>query len=120
MVFYAYIMYVERPVPVILHNGLNVQYTTFFLYESSTFFIIFTFSDFGGPWAALGGHELWPGYLGHGQGAPELIMSYKYLTYLVERRNSPVNLPYILYKPCYTISDGTHLHGPNRRDLAEK
>ena len=53
MVFYAYIKYVERPVPVILHNGLNVQYTTFFLYKSSTFFIIFTFSYFWVPWGDL-------------------------------------------------------------------
>jgi hypothetical protein len=38
----------------------------------------------------------------------ELFMSYKYLTYLVERRNSPVKLPYIPYKPSYPIFPGTH------------
>ena len=53
MVFMLYIMYVERLVPVIHHNGRNVQYTTFLLYKSSTFFIIFTFSYFGGPWSSL-------------------------------------------------------------------
>jgi len=49
MVFYAYIMYVERPVSVIHTIELNVQYTTFFIYKSSTFFTIFIFSDFSGP-----------------------------------------------------------------------
>ena len=111
MVFYAYIMYVERPVPVILHNGLNVQYTTFFLYESSTFFIIFTFSYFGVPWGDLRTLVVpWrtPGVTRGDQVDRELFVSYKYLTYLVERRNSPVKLPYIPYKPSYPIFHGTH------------
>ena len=38
----------------------------------------------------------------------ELFVSYKYLTYLVERRNSLVKLPYIPYKPSYPIFPGTH------------
>ena len=38
----------------------------------------------------------------------ELFVSYKPLTYLVERRNSPVKLPYIPYNTVYTIFCGTH------------
>jgi len=56
--------------------------------------------------------ELWPG-------APELIMSYKPLTYLVERRNSTVNLPYIPYKPSYPIFHGTQL-GLGRHDQVKR
>ena len=103
-----YLSYIQSS---LTYNIQHFSYISQALSSLFSFFLIFQgrkliWAMAMGPWAALV--------------CPELIMSYKYLTYLVERRNSPVKLPYILYKPCYTISDGTHLHGPNRRDLAEK